>query len=315
MEKKLIVVALGGNALQVKGEAPTIENQIKNIKGTVKSIVELIGKGYKVVVTHGNGPQIGRLLIQSEKADSEETPAFPVDVCGAMSQALIGYHIEQAIQEELAKKAIDIPVATILTQVEVDPKDPAFSSLNKPIGPFYSQVEAEKLEIEKKLEFKKDGNRGYRRVIGSPEPQKILELKTIETLVEKNSVVICCGGGGIPVIKKGNGYSGIDGVIDKDKVTSLLAQKLHAEHLVILTEVKEVALNFETEQQELLFNVNCQELDKYIEENQFAPGSMLPKIQATKEFAQNTGNTALITTLDNLIQGLNEPQSGTKINK
>lgn len=315
MEKKLIVIALGGNALQIQGEAPTVQNQIKNIKIAIKNIVKLIQEGHKIVIIHGNGPQVGRLVVQSEIADSPETPAFDFDICGAMSQALIGYHIQQCLQNELKKNKIIKEVATVITQIEVDKNDEAFNNLTKPIGPFYDALEKEKLESDKNYIIKKDGNRGYRRVIASPKPKKILEIEVIKNLVQKDNIVICCGGGGIPVIQSEEGYSGVAAVIDKDNATNLLAQQLNADTLAILTEVKEVAINFGKENQKNLNNISTNELLKHKENNEFAPGSMLPKVEAVIDFVNKTGNKAIITTLDNLDKAVKNKNSGTIIFK
>lgn len=315
MENKLIIIALGGNALQMQGEAPSIENQIKNVKVAVKPIAQLIKDGYKVIVTHGNGPQVGRLLIQNEKADSDETPAFDVDVCDAMSQSLIGYHIQQCLKEELNNMEISKNVVTVVTQIEVDEQDQAFKDPSKPIGPFYDETKAKELEETKGYKIKADSNRGYRRVIASPKPQKIIELQSIKDLVDNDNIVVCCGGGGIPVIKSGNGHKGIAAVIDKDKATAMLAKELKADYLAILTAVEEVAINFGKENQENLYTVTVDEMEEYIRQEQFAKGSMLPKVESVIDFVNATNNKAVITTLDKVGLCLQGNQVGTVIEK
>lgn len=313
--EKLVVIALGGNALQVKGEAPTIDNQIKNVKIAVKNIAELISKGYKVVVTHGNGPQVGRLVLQGEIADSEETPAFPFDVSGAMSQALIGYHIQQKLAEELKKLNNEKPVATVLTQVLVDEKDPGFEKPSKPIGPYYTKEEKETIEKEKGYNIKEDSGRGYRRVVASPEPVEVIELDTIKTLLDNNNIVICCGGGGVPVVHDGTGLKGVAAVIDKDKASSLLAQNLNAEELVILTDVQEAFVNFNKPDQKALKKISSSDLKQYVNEDQFYGGSMLPKVESILNFVDKTGNTGRITSLDLLNKSFDTEEVGTIVNK
>lgn len=314
MKNETIVVALGGNALQLQGEAPTITNQIKNIRVAVAGIMELIKEDYNVVITHGNGPQIGRLLLQNAKADDAETPAFPFDVCSAMSQALIGYHIQQVLENELKLNKISKGVVTVITQVEVDSEDAAFKAPTKPIGPFYSEKEAEEIEKEKGYVMREDAGRGFRQVVASPQPKSILELSSIEDLIEDN-IVICCGGGGIPVISDNGNYRGVPAVIDKDRASSLLAKDIKADRLVILTAVSEVAIAYGTENQKSLHEVTVSELRGYMTQNEFAAGSMLPKVEATIDFVEATGNEAIITTLDNIGDALQSREVGTIIKK
>lgn len=312
---KLVVIALGGNALQVSGEAPSYENQRKNVEVATEKIVELVEDGYKVVITHGNGPQVGRMLIQQAKAESDETPSFPFDAVDAMSQATIGYQIEQVLQNAFRKKAINKKVTTVLTQVVVDENDCAFEDLTKPIGPFYSKEEAEKLEKESGFTFKQDSDRGYRRVVASPQPQKIVEFGAIKALIDNGDIVVCCGGGGIPVFDTEAGYVGTPAVIDKDKATNLLAKELKADYLVILTAVREAMINYGTENQQALNVVSSEDMLKYAGEGHFAPGSMLPKVEATVDFATATGNKAIITTLDAIHEAIETEKVGTIITK
>lgn len=308
---KLVVIALGGNALQVSGEQPTYENQRRNIEVATEKIIELVEKGYKIVITHGNGPQVGRMLIQQQAAESEETPSFPFDAVDAMSQATIGYQIEQVLQNSFRKKNIKKNVTTILTQVVVDEKDPGFSDPTKPIGPFYTEQEAEKLSTESGYNFKPDSDRGYRRVVASPDPKRIVELDAIKALVNNDDIVVCCGGGGIPVFDTDEGYVGTAAVIDKDKATNLLAQNLNADYLVILTAVREAMINYGTDQAEAINVTDTETLHEYIKQEQFAPGSMLPKIEAAINFVETTDNTAIITTLECVTDSIETNNVGT----
>ncbi len=312
---KLVVIALGGNALQASGEAPTYENQRKNVAIATEKIVELVEKGYRVVITHGNGPQVGRMLIQQAKAESEETPSFPFDAVGAMSQATIGYQIEQVLQNEFKKRGIKKDVTTVLTQVVVDENDPGFKDPTKPIGPFYSEEEANHLQATAGYICKPDSDRGFRRVVASPEPEKIVELETIKKLTNEGQIVVCCGGGGIPVIEDETGYTGTAAVIDKDKATNLLAKELNADYLVILTAVREAAINYGKDNEEWLHEVSTENMVEYAKEGHFAPGSMLPKVEATIDFANTTGNKAIITTLDAVVDCIETKKVGTIVSK
>ncbi len=308
--KKLVVIALGGNALQANDEAPTYDNQRKNVNIATESIVKLVKMGYKVIITHGNGPQVGRMLMQQAAAESDETPSFPFDAVDAMSQATIGYQIEQVLQNELRNNGIKNNVTTVLTQIVVDENDPGFKNPTKPIGPFYQKEQTKEL-LAKGYVFREDSNRGYRRVVASPNPQQIVELNSIKALIENDDIVICCGGGGIPVFNTPEGYVGTAAVIDKDKATNLLAKELNADYLVILTAIKEAMINYGKENQTALNKVTTKELEKYAKEGHFAPGSMLPKIEATIDFAKTTKNKAIITTLDALTTAIDTEEVGT----
>ncbi len=312
---KLVVIALGGNALQTDDESPTYENQRKNIIAATENIVDLIEKGYKVVITHGNGPQVGRMLMQQAASASKETPSLPFDAVDAMSQATIGYQIEQVLQNAFKSKGINKNVTTVLTQVVVNEKDDGFQNPTKPIGPFYSKNEINNLDNKEEYIFKEDSNRGYRRVVASPEPQQIVEINTIKKLVESDDVVICCGGGGIPVFETKEGYVGTAAVIDKDKATNLLAKELKADYLVILTAVQEVKINFGTKNEQKLNKINIDKLKKYADQGHFAPGSMLPKIESTIDFVDQTGNKAIITTLNAINDAIIRENIGTIITK
>lgn len=308
--KDKIVVALGGNAL---GNSP--KEQLELVKNTAKPIVDLISHGHEVILAHGNGPQVGMInLAMSTAANSEaKTPEMPFPECGAMSQGYIGFHLQNAIREELLNRGMDIPVATVVTQVIVDKNDPAFSNPTKPIGAFYSEEEARMLETTKGYSMKEDAGRGWRRVVASPLPMDVAEKATVEALVEKGHVVITVGGGGIPVVVEGNKLIGVPAVIDKDFASEKIAEILDADYLIILTAVDQVAINFGKPNEKWLSELSLEECDQYIAEGHFAPGSMLPKVQAAMKFAASKpGRKALITSLEKAQEGI-EGKTGTLI--
>ncbi|TCS91217.1 carbamate kinase [Keratinibaculum paraultunense] len=293
-----IVVALGGNALQNKDSDFTSESQLNIIRKSVKHLVDIIEKGHDLIITHGNGPQIGRIIIQNEIAKGI-TPAMPFDVCGAMSQGMIGYHIQQALGDEIKERGKKKSVATIITQIVVDKDDDGFKNPTKPIGPFYSKEEALRLKEEKGYEIIEDSGRGYRRVVASPKPKKIVEIETIRTLVDNGNIVIAAGGGGIPVIEEGSKLRGVEAVIDKDLASERLAKDIDADILLILTAVDKVYLNYRKTNERGLNKVGVVEMKKYIEQGHFAPGSMLPKVLASIGFVESKrGRKAIITSLD-----------------
>ena len=305
-----IVIALGGNALQSGKGEPTAEAQLEVVKKTCEHIADISCKGYEIGIVHGNGPQVGRILLASETA-KDVTPAMPFDVCGAMSQGYIGYHIQQALRFALARRNRNMPVTTIETQVVVDKDDPGFKNPTKPIGPFYSEKEAKALESEKGYSIREDAGRGWRRVVASPIPKEIVEIDAIRTLWP-TTITVSVGGGGIPVVQNPDGsLEGVAAVIDKDFGAELLAEKVGADILMILTEVEKVAVNFNKPDQRDLDSLTPAEADKYIEEGQFAPGSMLPKVQAAMKFIKaNPGKKAIITSLDKAVDAL-EGRTGT----
>ena len=307
-----IVVALGGNALQSGKAEPTAEAQLAVVRNTCERIADISEMGYEVAVVHGNGPQVGRILLASETA-KDVTPAMPFDVCGAMSQGYIGYHLQQALKYALNKRNQDIPVVTIATQMVVEPNDPGFKNPTKPIGPFYSEEEAKALQEEKGYTMKEDAGRGWRRVVASPIPRKIVEIDAIKKLWD-STIVISCGGGGIPVIENADGsLEGTAAVIDKDFAAELLAEQVDADVLMILTEVEKVAINFNKPDQQNLSNMNLADAARYCDEGQFAPGSMLPKVQAAMKFVRAYPNKkAIITSLDKAIDAL-RGETGTTI--
>ena len=299
-----IVIALGGNALQSGKADPTAEQQLEVVKATCQHIAEISEMGYEVGVVHGNGPQVGRILLASETA-KDVTPAMPFDVCGAMSQGYIGYHIQQALKQALKDRGRDVPVATVVSQVVVDKNDPGFQNPTKPIGPFYTEEEAKALVEEKGYAVKEDAGRGWRRVVASPIPQRIVEIDAVKTLWP-TTITISVGGGGIPVIENEDGtLEGVAAVIDKDFAAELLAENVGADALMILTEVDKVAINFNTPEQKNLEKLTIAEAEKYIEEGHFAPGSMLPKVQAAIKFVKaNPTKKAIITSLDKATSAL-----------
>ncbi|MDI6414137.1 carbamate kinase [Solobacterium moorei] len=310
---KRIVVALGGNAL---GNTP--EEQLELVRHTAKTIVDLAQDGYEVIVGHGNGPQVGMINLAMEFSCTKggNTPYMPFPECGAMSQGYIGYHLQQAIQQELKARGIDKECAAVVTQVVVDANDPGFAKPTKPVGSFYTKEEADKIAAEKGFTFVEDAGRGYRRVVPSPIPQHIVELKVVEQLVKAGDIVITVGGGGIPVVETEQGLKGVAAVIDKDRSSALLAQSIGADMLIILTAVDRVCINYNKPDQKELPTMTLEEAEKYIEEKQFAPGSMLPKVQSCMEFVKNNthGGTALITSLQKAKVAL-QGETGTIITK
>ncbi len=292
-----VVIALGGNALEEKGLPPTSQSQMNVVAKTSEYIAQLSANGYELAIVHGNGPQVGRILLATEAA-SHVTPALPFDVCGAMSQGYIGYHIQQALRKSLEKRNRHLPVVTVITQMVVDENDQAFKNPTKPIGPFYSEAEAKALEKEKGYVMREDAGRGWRRVVASPEPLDIVEIDTIKTLWD-STITVTCGGGGIPVVRNADGsLRGVAAVIDKDLAAERLAEGMSADILMILTEVEQVCLNFNKPNQKALANISIAEAKQYVKEGHFAPGSMLPKMQAAIRFAESKpGRKAIITSL------------------
>ena len=301
---KRIVIALGGNAL-----GKNLPEQMEAVQHTARAIVDLIEQGNEVIVVHGNGPQVGMIanaMTELTRSDPQKYIPCPLSVCGAMSQGYIGYDLQNALREEMERRGITRGVATVLTQVEVDPEDPAFKNPTKPIGSFMTEDEAEQLKRDRGYDFVEDSGRGYRRVVASPKPRRIVELDTISSLVAADHVVIACGGGGIPVLPTGNHHlKGAAAVIDKDFAAELLAESLDADYLVILTAVEKVAVNFGKPDQQWLDELTPETAGKYVDEGQFAPGSMLPKVEAAVKFAvSKPGRSALITLLDRAADGI-----------
>ena len=314
MANRKIVVALGGNA--ILSSDPSAKAQQEALAETACHLVKLIKNGDDLIITHGNGPQVGNLLLQHLAADSEKNPAFPLDSLVAMTEGSIGYWLQNALQNALREEGIEKEVASVVTQVVVDKNDPAFTNLSKPIGPFYTEEEA-KAEAEKSgATFKEDAGRGWRKVVASPKPVGIKEIETIRTLINAGHVVVAAGGGGIPVIKEDNGHlAGVEAVIDKDFASQCLAELVEADLFIVLTGVDYVYVNYNKPDQAKLERVNVAQLEEYIKQEQFAPGSMLPKVQAAIAFVNDRPEgEAVITSLENL-GALIESESGTIIEK
>lgn len=304
-----IVIALGGNAL---GKTP--EEQLKLVKETAKSIVEIVKEGHQVIIAHGNGPQVGMINNAFEYASKfDVAPLMPFAECGAMSQGYIGYHLQNAINEKLKENNISKKCATVITQVEVDENDKAFTNPTKPVGMFYTKDEAEKLASSNGYKYVEDSGRGYRRVVPSPKPIRILEQDIVSTLADNGNIVITVGGGGVPVVKDGLGYKGVAAVIDKDFASSKLAGNIKADILLILTAVDKVYINFNKDNQTALDEIDIKTLNTYIENNEFASGSMLPKINACINFLEENNNgIAIIASLSEGLEAINGTK-GTKI--
>jgi len=296
---KKLVIALGGNALQEAGQPATAEAQLAIVHKTSRYIADIIEQGYQVAVAHGNGPQVGRIVLQNETA-ADVTPAMPFDVCGAMSQGYIGYHIQQGLAEALRQRGNASEVVTVITQVIVDESDPKFRNPSKPIGKFYSEDEAKALAAEKGFVMKEDAGRGWRRVVASPVPVDIVELSAVECLFNNGYVVVTVGGGGIPVVRDEMGnLFGTAAVIDKDLASEKLAECLGADTLLILTAVEKVCLNYNKPDQKDLDTITAAEAKEYMAEGHFAPGSMLPKMEAALKFVESKpGRRAIITSLE-----------------
>jgi len=313
--RKTIVIALGGNAIKKANEEGTAEQQFRNVRVTCKYILEIIKRGYRVVITHGNGPQVGNLLIQQEEA-SKLVPPQPLDVLGAMTQGQIGYMLQQTLTNYLKREGLDIPVVTVITQVLVNKDDPDFNNPSKPIGPFYTRKEAEKLIEEKGYFIKKvkPGRKAYRRVVPSPDPIEIIERDIIKMLVEAGIIVIASGGGGIPVINEKSQLRGVEAVIDKDLAGERLAEIVNADIFLILTDIEKVKLNFGKPNEEDLDRLTVAEAEKYLKEGHFLPGSMEPKVRACIRFLKAGGEKAIITSLDKAVEAL-EGKTGTHFYK
>lgn len=295
MTTALIAVALGGNALIRAGDRGTYEEQRANVRTTVKALVNLMDAGHRLVITHGNGPQVGNLLLQQEAA-SDRVPPMPLHVCGAQSQGQIGYMLQQALVDALADAGLSREVITLVTQVVVDPESPAFRQPSKPVGPFYDAETAERLRAEHGWTIVNDAGRGYRRVVPSPDPLDIVEKRVIRCLVDAGAVVIASGGGGVPVARDAEGHLyGVEAVIDKDLAGALLATLVGARQLLILTDAAQVALNYGTPQQQDLARMRVSDARRYAGEGHFPPGSMGPKIEGAVRFLRDGGERAIVT--------------------
>jgi carbamate kinase len=308
-----VVIALGGNALMEEDMPPTAQAQYEVVKNTSEIIADIKNVfGYEMAIVHGNGPQVGNIVLASEYA-AAVTPPMPLDVCTAMSQGYIGFQLQQGLRHALTSRGIRLPVVTLVTQVAVDPKDPAFQNPAKPIGPFYTEDEAKDLMAKKGYAMHEDAGRGWRRVVASPLPKRIIEIHSIRELWD-STIVIAAGGGGIPVVEKKDGtLEGIPAVIDKDLAAEKLAEEVEADILLILTAVEKVCINFKKPDQKELSFMSVEDCERYIAEGQFAPGSMLPKIQAAVAFAKSSpANKTVITSLDRAVEAL-KGNTGTVI--
>ena len=308
-----IVVALGGNALSKDGKA-TAADQLAVANETASELIKLITAGHTLAIVHGNGPQIGNIILHEEAINTEKTPTMPVDVAGAMSQGQIGYWLQNALRNQLEQLKIKKPMASIITQVLVSKDDPAFKNPSKPIGPFYTEEEAKKLAKARGFTVKEDAGRGWRRVVPSPKPVEIVEAPIIKALVEAGVLVVSTGGGGIPVLRQEDGtLKGVEAVIDKDFGAATLANLLHADTLLILTSVDAAKVNFNQPNEEALGQISAEEMQKHIDDGQFAAGSMLPKAQAALQFVSGgEGRTAVITSLEKTTEAI-DGTAGTRI--
>ena len=305
------VVAIGGNSLIKSGEKGTLEEQRSNLQTTCEGIAAVLSAGYRTVVTHGNGPQVGDAMLRSELAAGQVEP-LPMDACVAETQGSIGYLLQQMLQETLSRRGLRRPVVTMLTEVLVSPRDPAFRKPSKPVGPFYDQEEAERRHRTLGWQMVQDACRGYRRVVPSPEPKEIMELPAIQAALQSDALVIACGGGGIPVVFRRERLVGIDAVIDKDRASALLAWELEAELFLISTGVAQVALNYGTVNQQQLERLSAGEARGYLSAGQFPPGSMGPKIEAALAYLERGGKLVIITSPENIPEAL-QGMAGTRI--
>jgi carbamate kinase len=312
MNRKDITIALGGNALVPAGHRGTAQEQLARVRSTAKELVRLIESGDRIVVTHGNGPQVGDILVQNEAARLA-VPPMPLDICGAESQGMIGYMLQQALEVELRNEGLEMPVVTMLTQVVVSRSDPAFRHPTKPIGPFYTPRQSKRLVRERGWQVVEDSGRGYRRVVPSPSPREIVEARTIRRLYEEGALVIAAGGGGIPVVRTtAGGLRGVEAVLDKDRTAALLATTMKTSTLLILTDVEGVFLDYGGPGQRLVSRMHAAECQRHLSEGQFPPGSMGPKIESAVTFLKAGGERVVISSL-NRAEGALTGRAGTTI--
>lgn len=312
MSDKLVVIALGGNALLQRSQKGTFEDQYGNVQKTATKIADLAEQGYRIVLTHGNGPQVGATLLRHE-AGKNIVPPLPLDACGAETQGFIGYMIQQALRNELKARGMDKYVVTVVTRVIVDQHDPAFEHPTKPVGPFYTKEQADLVQQSMpNITIKEDAGRGYRRVVPSPDPKVIAERSAIRTLVDAGFIVVSTGGGGIPIVEEGSQARGVEAVIDKDLAGQRLATLINASIFVILTDVDGAYVDYGTPKQELIKEVTTGRLQRYLDQGQFKEGSMAPKVLAAIRFVESGGEKAIIAELGKLIEAL-EGKSGTQV--
>ena len=309
---KRIVVALGGNALQRQGEASAIDQQ-EVAKATARCLVPLVQQGYELVIVHGNGPQVGNIVLHEEAINTVETPTLPLDSCVAMSQGMIGFWLQQALTNEFKNQGMSNTAVTVVSQMLVDKDDPAFLNPSKPIGPFYPTEEEARIAAEQRhFIVKEDAGRGWRRVVPSPKPIRVIESNSVELLLNGGSTVITAGGGGVPVVMIDNGLVGVEAVIDKDFSAATVAAMVSADRLVVLTAVDEVTINFRKPDEQALHEITVDEIERYASDGQFAPGSMLPKVQAAMNFVRSSGKPASIGSLER-VNDVIDGKSGTII--
>jgi len=312
MKNPVAVIAFGGNAILKETERGTQEEQIRHCDEAADLMAQIVLRGYDLVIVHGNGPQVGNILIQMEEAVNK-VPPFSLDVCVAISEGSMGYMLERSMRNQFRKRSLKKDVATLITQVMVDPRDPAFENPSKPIGPFFTAYRAAALKKEKRWPMVEDSGRGYRRVVASPLPQSIINLSLIRSLLHNGACVIAAGGGGIPAYYDGHdNIKGVEAVIDKDYTSSLLAAELKADLFVILTNVEYVAVNFGRKSQKNLTRVRLKEIKRYYDKGQFPPGSMGPKIKAAIGFIESGGKEVIVTCAKELIRSI-KGESGTHI--
>ncbi len=304
-KKPTLLIALGGNALIQKGQEGTIEQQFENLRISIRQIASLVND-YKIIITHGNGPQVGNLMLQQESCD--EVPKLPLEILVAQTQGQIGYMIESVLDESLMEQTSDFnPLVSLITYVAVDENDPAFVNPTKPIGPFFTAAETEKLDYPTM-----ETPNGFRRVVASPKPVTIIEKREIQRLIDDGFIVICCGGGGIPVVRNGRAFNGVDAVIDKDLVSALLATEINADLFVIATDVEGVLTDFNTPNQKLISQMRLDEAEEFLSSNKTGKGSMGPKVEAAFKFVQDTGKRAVITSIESICDSVNG-KAGTQI--
>ncbi len=311
VETTKVLVALGGNAILKHTERGTAEEQKENIQATAKKLVELIHAGFRLVITHGNGPQVGDILLKNDIAKTT-LPAMPLDICSAESQGMIGYMLQQSLLSELNKAKIKMPVVTIISQTLVDARDPAFLFPTKPVGPFYTAMEAADLKKNMRWTMTNDSGRGYRRMVPSPDPIAIVEQDLIKSLFDDEVIVIASGGGGVPVVSKNGTLEGVEGVVDKDRAAVQLAKIISADTLLILTDVSHAYLDYGRPNQKPLHKVSTERMKEWLDEGQFAEGSMGPKVESAIKFVENGGKQAIITSIEHAMDAL-DGDTGTII--
>lgn len=307
-----VVIAIGGNAILKEGQVGTVEEQLANVDSACGPIVDLYAKGFRIILVHGNGPQVGNILLQVEAAADTVAPQT-IDLAGAQTQGQLGYMIQRSVHNHFTRRGVAGKITSVVTQVIVDARDPAFQNPTKPIGPFYTQQRAEELHrLNPQQVFREDAGRGWRRVVPSPRPIRIIERDSVRSLLDQNHIVVAGGGGGIPVAVEGEHYVGMEAVVDKDLVSAAIARDLNADKLIILTGVPQVYVDFGTPNQRPIRRMSAEEAKGYLEEGQFPPGSMMPKIQAALEYLENGGKEVVITSIDQLAQAA-EGKTGTVI--